>query len=130
MPDEPPTSKQEIASGDGSQNNQAARDLHVQNHTTHVYPEAKPSPIVRPSGSQILQFDPNARKIIDTARELERDRARAQENQPPRKQPVFSYILVFVIVTWGVFYVYEQIINEQNYNKEYFFQGPTKRIIH
>ena len=67
MPDEPTSSKQDIAAGDASQNYQAARDVHIHNHT-HAAPAEKRSSIVQPTLNQIAEFDPQTRKIIDTAR--------------------------------------------------------------
>jgi hypothetical protein len=62
---EAPGLKQDIASGDGSQNVQAARDVNIHNHAP---PPATQPLIQRPTNAQIAAFDPKTARIIAEAR--------------------------------------------------------------
>jgi hypothetical protein len=63
MPDETPKPNQEISAGDGSQNYQAARDIHV-----HKSDTAKPeSPIIKPSMKAIRLYDSKTDEVMRVA---------------------------------------------------------------
>lgn len=55
---------QNVKSGNNAQINQAARDIHI-NHNVN---NNVASTIVRPTNRQILEYDKNTRRIVDSAR--------------------------------------------------------------
>jgi hypothetical protein len=61
------TPNQSMTAGDGSNNYQAGRDIHVHGVATEPAPS---SSIVRPTNEQITKFDPKTAKIISAARKI------------------------------------------------------------
>jgi hypothetical protein len=84
MPEEKPSSKQEIAAGDASQNIQAGRDVNIH----HPSAPAEQSSIVRPTNAQIAKYDSKLHILLE-----------AIHNKSTKALPLFN-VIVIVIIIW------------------------------
>ncbi len=90
---------QKIESGDDSQIHQAGGDVTVHNYYRDPNSEGKNSRVLRPTGDDIVRYDPNIRKIIDAADRIPRmNRMGYRINAPMKVRRSPMSVLIFSII--------------------------------